>query len=203
MSIFQPINHSRQVEQGDPNQPQQVRLANGGRAEVLIHHEQASRGDVLHIFLDGEYHKAIELCEGRSDTSLAVPHDEWRTDALVHSIDTYKASANGYVQEHQSIVVSAYRAWGLEPSFGVASSGCPESSVTPPEPMGVTESVEFRVSKNGLGFSTWSLDYQDPAVDGTQDGRYVVQMRFLDIEGAVLDVQTVAFDIHHGVRYTV
>jgi hypothetical protein len=129
-----------------------------------------------------------------------VPYEEWRTNELVHSIDVYKASANGYVQDHQSILVSLYQAWGSNAAQPVASSSCDQSHTSAPEPAGMTQVVEYRVSKDGMTFSRWSTDYQEPSIDGSDDGNYVVQMRFVDSLGSVLDVQTVAFEIRCGER---
>lgn len=165
-------------------------------ADVLLHHLPASEGETLHIYVDGEYFRAIDLARGSAQTYVHIGTESWRTTGAVHAIDAYQASASGRVLEHQSVLVTT----AVHSSLGSAASHCAVGST---EWAAALESevdvVEYRISREGLPFGPWHSDYQEPAADGRDDGGYVVQMRFLDVQQRILDVQTVAFVVRDGV----
>ena len=164
-------------------------------ADVLLHHLPASDGETLHIYVDGEYFRAIDLTTGSAQTDVHIGTESWRTTGAVHAIDAYQASASGRVLEHQSVLVTTSTSARMN---GVGAHCTQGSTTWAPTLEAEVHLVEYRISREGLPFGPWHSDYQEPAADGRDDGGYVVQMRFLDAQQRILDVQTVAFVVRDG-----
>jgi hypothetical protein len=167
-------------------------------AEVMFHHAQATSGEVLHVYVDGEYYRAVPLGEGCTETQVHVDGKRWRSNSAVHAIDAYQASANGRVIEHQSVMVTA----SAQPGRAAQAHAQDRSGSRAAYMQADVDVVEYRVSRDGQPFGAWYRDYVEPASDGSEDGDYVVQMRFLDINRQVLDLQTLSFVVQAGLVLT-
>lgn len=168
-------------------------------ADLMFHHAKVENGDVMHIYVDGEYYRAVSLTINAEQTYVHIATDAWRTRGMVHAVDAYQASASGHIIDHQSVLVTASNEVRTSAAVATHFTASGTSSVVAFE--AEVHVVEYRISREGLPFGPWHTDYQEPATDGSDDGDYVVQMRFLDLASRVLDVQTVAFQVREGMVY--
>jgi hypothetical protein len=183
---------------GHGAQPGAHRPAAAASADVTFHHAPARAGEVLHVYVDGAYYRAVPLSAGCAETQVHVDGKSWRSPSSVHAVDAYQASANGRVIEHQSVMVTASANWAGAPQAQAQDrigTGAAHAQAD-------VDAVEYRVSRAGQPFGEWHSDYAEPASDGSEDGEYVVQMRFLDAKRRVLGVQTLRFEVRAGVVCT-
>lgn len=171
---------------------QAFEAASARSLDVLFDHPPANSGDALHVYLDGVHECSLPLVQGCRCTEVRVAPGQWDSAQTVHTVDVYLSGIEGRVLDHQSALVCA------GPCATPAAHACGLEQGQVRRMTADVQRVDYRVSRDGLPFGPWHGDYQEPAADGSQDGHYVVQVRFVDQDARVLQLQTISFRVVAG-----
>ncbi|MDT8318279.1 MAG: Ig-like domain-containing protein, partial [bacterium] len=146
----------------------------GGDAQV---------GDTVTLMVNGVDSTGLVFDDGANGLRFSI--DVAGGDLVADSDTTIDASittASGTATDTEGYSIATSGVALTNDSFGVGTIGTDSDLITNDGSLTLTgisagATVEYRVDKDGGGFSAWSTTYTPPATDGTEDGDYTVEVQ--------------------------